>query len=214
MSALHVHQDLAPFDAHAVGRSIGAFHILFVLVFDKGVAPGFALVRDNFEILDRAKGFHFPQQFAFRNLVGETPNEKCIVAIHPFELSTTLALLLAIFGNDRLQFLPELLQLELFALFLERSRCWQDGAFGRASGFKFFQIRGHARPILSAAVGDGRHGFQWWIRHKGRANIGRQQHDGWARIGTPGGLTSRRCLPDSTHTSLANSTTIRSSLRD
>jgi hypothetical protein len=64
--AFHIDHNLPSFDAHAIGGTVGAFHVFFVLVLDKSVAARLVATTsivlfvgfDNLNVLDRAKRFH------------------------------------------------------------------------------------------------------------------------------------------------------------
>jgi hypothetical protein len=98
MTTFDVGDNFTTFNPHPIRRTIGSFHVFFVIILDKGIATGFAflLVLNDLDVLDRPKCFHFPQQLSLCYFVRHPTNKKSIVAIHSFEVPTACFLIFSI----------------------------------------------------------------------------------------------------------------------
>ena len=157
MAPLHVHHDGSSLQTHAVGGTVGAFHVLFVFVFDKGKAARLAFLVDNqFQVLYRTELFHFAEQLAFRDLVGQSRYEQGVVAIHALVFTAALALGCAILFDEGSQLFFVLLLLGLDGLGLEDSGNRFDLAFRRFTFLKVFQEIKDASNLFVGTILDGR----------------------------------------------------------
>jgi hypothetical protein len=100
MTTFHIHHNKPSFNLHGICSTVRTLHVIFVLIFAKGIAPRLAcFILDNLNVLDGPKGFHFAEQLAFGNFVRQATNEQRIVTVHAREFSPAFALGLSVRFN-------------------------------------------------------------------------------------------------------------------
>mmetsp|Transcript_8071 Transcript_8071/g.14911 ORF Transcript_8071/g.14911 Transcript_8071/m.14911 type:complete len:206 (+) Transcript_8071:525-1142(+) len=196
MASFDIDDDESSFDFHGIRGPVGPFHVFFVFVLDESVPSRLSslLILDEFDILDGSKGFHFSQQFAFRDFVGQSADKQSVVTIHSLKLSSAFSLELSVLLNDRFSFFFQSFAFFLEFFCLEGLGRWLDDPFWRSTLFELVQIGKDARDGMFSFVFDRCKLFNGRIRHERGTNMRRHHHDGRLRVRPTGHLPSGRRL--------------------
>lgn len=166
VTSLHVDHDVPGVQLGCVRSSVGSLHVLLLLELHEGVAhallgrgPGavrraagadVVVLRPvptphQLDVLDGSVGLELAQQLALRRLVGQSADEKRVVAVHAVELAGRLLLSFAVPLDRRREALGVAEDASAGPSYAGRGRRGADHAFRGRRALELHEQIGHAR---------------------------------------------------------------------